>query len=58
MVCFQPMQPLEEKHCIEIVISHKAHDEIRRCLDQYVVVDKQTVSRPRRHREMVEVSGN
>lgn len=41
MACHQPMQALEEKDYIEIVISHKAHDEIRRRLDQYGVFDKQ-----------------
>ena len=41
MACHQPMQPLEDKDYIEIVISHKAHDEIRRRLDQYGVFDKQ-----------------
>lgn len=41
MACHQPMQPLEEKDYLEIVISHNAHDEIRRRLDQYGVFDKQ-----------------
>jgi hypothetical protein len=41
MACHQPMRPLEEKDYLEIVISHKAHDEIRRRLDQYGVFDKQ-----------------
>ena len=37
----QPMQPLEEKDVLEIVINHAAHDDIRRRLDQYGVFDKQ-----------------
>ncbi len=41
MACHQPMQPLEEKDYLEIVIKHKAHDDIRRRLDQYGVFDKQ-----------------
>lgn len=41
LACHQPMQPLEEKDVLEIVISHKAHDDIRRRLDQYGVFDKQ-----------------
>jgi hypothetical protein len=41
MACHQPMQPLEEKDYIEIVIKHEAHDDIRRRLDQYGVFDKQ-----------------
>ena len=41
MACHQPMQPLEEKDYLEIVIKHEAHDDIRRRLDQYGVFDKQ-----------------
>ncbi|MBP0923859.1 MULTISPECIES: FRG domain-containing protein [Gammaproteobacteria] len=41
LACHQPMQPLEEKDVLEIVISHTAHDDIRRRLDQYGVFDKQ-----------------
>jgi hypothetical protein len=41
LACHQPMQPLEEKDVLELVISHKAHDDIRRRLDQYGVFDKQ-----------------
>ena len=41
MACHQPMKPLEEKDYLEIVISHTAHDDIRRRLDQYGVFDKQ-----------------
>lgn len=41
LACHQPMQPLEEKDVLELVISHDAHDDIRRRLDQYGVFDKQ-----------------
>lgn len=41
LACHQPMQPLEEKDVLELVISHGAHDDIRRRLDQYGVFDKQ-----------------
>lgn len=41
LACYQPMQPLEEKDVLELVISHQAHDDIRRRLDQYGVFDKQ-----------------
>ncbi|QID16147.1 FRG domain-containing protein [Nitrogeniibacter mangrovi] len=41
LACHQPMLPLEEKDVLEIVISHAAHDDIRRRLDQYGVFDKQ-----------------
>lgn len=41
MACHKPMQPLEEKDYLEIVIKHDAHDDIRRRLDQYGVFDKQ-----------------
>ena len=41
LACHQPMQPLEEKDVLELVVNHKAHDDIRRRLDQYGVFDKQ-----------------
>ena len=41
LACWQPMQALDEKDYLEIVIRHNAHDEIRRRLDQYGVFDKQ-----------------
>jgi len=41
MACHQPMQSLEERDYLEIVIKHEAHDDIRRRLDQYGVFDKQ-----------------
>jgi hypothetical protein len=41
MACHQPMEPLEEKDYLEIIIKHDAHDDIRRRLDQYGVFDKQ-----------------
>lgn len=41
LACHWPIQPLEERDYIEIVVKHEAHDEIRRRLDQYGVFDKQ-----------------
>jgi len=41
LACHRPLKPLDEKDYIEIVITHKAHDDIRRRLDQYGVFDKQ-----------------
>jgi len=41
LACHQPLQSLEEKDYLEIVIKHQAHDDIRRRLDQYGVFDKQ-----------------
>lgn len=41
LACWQPLQPLDEKDYLEIVIKQDAHDEIRRRLDQYGVFDKQ-----------------
>ncbi len=41
LACWQPMQPLDEKDYLEIVIKQSAHEEIRRRLDQYGVFDKQ-----------------
>jgi hypothetical protein len=37
----QPMEELDEKDYIEIIITFEAHDDIRRRLDQYGVFDKQ-----------------
>lgn len=41
LACWQPMNDLDEKDYLEIVIKQSAHDEIRRRLDQYGVFDKQ-----------------
>jgi hypothetical protein len=41
LACWQPMQPLDERDYLEIVIKQAAHEEIRRRLDQYGVFDKQ-----------------
>ena len=41
LACHQPLQPLEEKDYLEIIVKHEAHDDIRRRLDQYGVFDKQ-----------------
>jgi FRG domain len=41
LACQQPLHTLEDKDYLEIVIDHKAHDDIRRRLDQYGVFDKQ-----------------
>jgi len=41
LACHQPLQPLEDKDVLELVISHAVHDDIRRRLDQYGVFDKQ-----------------
>jgi hypothetical protein len=41
LACHQPLEPLEEKDYLEIIITHEAHDDIRRRLDQYGVFDKQ-----------------
>jgi len=41
LACHQPLQSLEEKDFLELIISQKAHDDIRRRLDQYGVFDKQ-----------------
>jgi hypothetical protein len=35
-----PLEALEERDCLEIVIRYDAHDDIRR-LDQYGVFDRQ-----------------
>ena len=41
LACHRPFDELEERDCLEIVIQHHAHDEIRRQLDQYGVFDRQ-----------------
>lgn len=41
LACWQPMQPLDEKDYLEIVIKQSAHEDVRRRLDQYGVFDKQ-----------------
>jgi hypothetical protein len=41
LACHQPMQALEERDYLEIIIRHDAHDDIRRRLDQYGVFDRQ-----------------
>lgn len=41
LACHQPMNQLEEKDYIEIVITHQAHDDIRQRLDLFGVFDKQ-----------------
>ena len=41
LACHQPLEALEERDCLEIIIRHDAHDDIRRRLDQYGVFDKQ-----------------
>lgn len=41
LACHRPLQPLEEKDYLEIIIKHEVHDDIRRRLDQYGVFDKQ-----------------
>ncbi|SES01764.1 FRG domain-containing protein [Pseudomonas soli] len=41
LACWQPMQPLDDKDYMEIVIRHDAQDEIRRRLEQYGLFDKQ-----------------
>lgn len=41
LACYRPLQNLEEKDYLEIVIKHEAHEDIRRRLDQYGVFDKQ-----------------
>jgi hypothetical protein len=41
LACWQPMQPLDDKDYLEIVIKQSAHEDIRRRLDQYGVFDKQ-----------------
>ncbi len=41
LACHQPLQPLEERDYLEIVVKHESHDDIRQQLDQYGVFDKQ-----------------
>jgi hypothetical protein len=41
LACHQPFEALEERDCLEIIIRHDAHDDIRRRLDQYGVFDRQ-----------------
>lgn len=41
LACHQPMQALEERDYLEIIVRHDAHDDIRRRLDQYGVFDRQ-----------------
>jgi hypothetical protein len=41
LACWKPLEPLEEKDYLEVVIKHQAHDDIRQRLDQYGVFDKQ-----------------
>jgi len=41
LACWQPMQPLDDKDYLEIVIRHDAQDDIRRRLEQYGLFDKQ-----------------
>jgi hypothetical protein len=41
LACYQPLQVLEERDYLEIVIRHNAHDDIRHRLEQYGVFDKQ-----------------
>jgi len=41
LACHRPLQPLEERDYLEIVVKYDSHDDIRRQLDQYGVFDKQ-----------------
>lgn len=41
LACHQPLDALEERHYLEIIIKHEAHDDIRHRLEQYGVFDKQ-----------------
>jgi hypothetical protein len=41
LACHQPLEALEDRDCLEIIIRHDAHDDIRRRLDQYGVFDRQ-----------------
>lgn len=41
LACHQPMQALDERDYLEIIVRHDAHDDIRRRLDQYGVFDRQ-----------------
>jgi len=41
LACYNPLESLEEKDYLEIVIKAEAHDDIRRRLDLYGMFDKQ-----------------
>jgi len=41
LACHQPLEALEDRDCLEVIIRHDAHDDIRRRLDQYGVFDRQ-----------------
>jgi hypothetical protein len=41
LACYRPLETLEDNDCLEIVINHEAHDDIRHRLEQYGVFDKQ-----------------
>lgn len=41
LACLKPLEALEDRDYLEIIIRHDAHDDIRRRLDQYGVFDKQ-----------------
>lgn len=41
LACYRPLEPLEDREWLEIVIHHDAHDDIRQRLDQYGVFDRQ-----------------
>jgi len=41
LACYRPFDALEDRDWLEIVVRHKAHDEIRQQLDEYGVFDRQ-----------------
>jgi FRG domain len=41
LACHRPLESLEDKDYLEIIIKHEAHDAIRRRLDHFGVFDKQ-----------------
>jgi hypothetical protein len=41
LACHLPLEALDERDCLEIIVRHEAHDDIRRRLDQYGVYDRQ-----------------
>jgi hypothetical protein len=41
LACYRPLEALEDKDCLEIIIKHEAHDDIRHQLEQYGVFDRQ-----------------
>lgn len=41
LACHLPLEELEERHYLEIIIKHEAHDDICHRLEQYGVFDKQ-----------------